>query len=472
MLPIFCKNSSADPDRTCSVCILNVIICILSFITILLLSISQCILKHTNRKKRKLQDEKEQHQITKYDLIDLTKDNSSSSIGSGFLHHSASSSQIETLTISNDKDSLLTSQLRELGFSMEDIINTVKGEKNLEKAVETLLADKDSSDSSMQRGTSSSSSSNTSTVFCPVMQDSYPSSECLRINCKCSHRFSVEALIGHVRSALLNSEHPVIPACPMANIGKLGDHNRCDYAMLEQDVESVLDSGLSKGLIESAVAQAVWSKAKELYLAQAHRLNGHIRCVSCPGLNNEGVWFELAKNNSRRNQPLSEGVAAAAAAAAPSRRGQRITCPVCATEFCSGCNGTPYHFHCDCDALVGHLQAWMDWAKPGGRRDEYVAEDKALQEVIAQNAKKREAEEAELRKSLETLQADERYKESNCRLCPKCRSIIERVPPYSSLLAPSLKNSNDHCLFLRCPGVTTWCVEMGRRRAAANHSTG
>lgn len=388
------------------------------FITILLLTIREYILKCNNRKKRTLQDEKQQHQKTKYDIIDLTNENSSnsfSSSGSGFLPHPASSSQISTIS-----NRVLTNQLRELGFSMEDIINTVKDEKNLEEAVETLLACKALSNSSMQRGTSSSSSSNTDKVFCAVMQDSYPSSECLRINCKCSHRFSVEALIGHVRSSLLNSEQPVIPACPMANIGKMGDYNRCDYAMFEQDVETILDLGLAKGLIESAGAQAVWSKAKELYLAQAHRLNGHIRCISCPGLNNEGVWFELATSNSRRSTQLSGG-------AAPSRRGQRITCPVCGTEFCSNCNGTPYHFHCDCDALLGHLQAWMDWAKPGGRRDTFIAEDKALQEVIAQNTKKREAEEAELRKALEALQADELYKEKNCRLCPKCSRIIERV---------------------------------------------
>eukprot|EP01035_Chromulina_nebulosa_P010253 gene10253-13789_t len=61
------------------------------------------------------------------------------------------------------------------------------------------------------------------------------------------------------------------------------------------------------------------------------------------------------------------------------------------------------------------------------RRTERYIRDKALQEVIAQNTKKREAEEAELRKALEALQADELYKEKNCRLCPKCSRIIERV---------------------------------------------
>ena len=50
-----------------------------------------------------------------------------------------------------------------------------------------------------------------------------------------------------------------------------------------------------------------------------------------------------------------------------------------------------------------------------------------MQKVIAENSKKREAEEAELRKTLETLKADELYKEKQCRLCPACGSIIERV---------------------------------------------
>jgi hypothetical protein len=341
---------------------------------------------------------------------------------------------MEKANRSNHSDSQVRSDLQELGFSIEKIIETVKDEMSLEKAVEALLAAQGSNrgNSSQQQG-SSSSSSNISKVFCTVMQDFYPSSECLRINCKCSHSFSVEALVGHIRSNLLNDEQPVIPACPMANLGKTGDESRCDYAMSEQDVESILDAGLSRGLIESASAQAVWAKAKELYLARVHRLNGHIRCISCPGLNNEGVWFELSTNTSRRRRrlPREEATSSSSSSSSSSstnpRRGQRITCPVCGTEFCSHCNATPYHYHCDCDALVGHLQAWIDWSEPGGRRDAFIAEDKALQKVIAENSKKREAEEAELRKTLETLKADELYKEKQCRLCPACGSIIERV---------------------------------------------
>ena len=183
---------------------------------------------------------------------------------------------------------------------------------------------------------------------------------------------------------------------------------KCNYTLSEDDVEEILDIAFSQQLIEIKDARRICNIVKDLHLVNAHRLNNHVRCVSCTGSNKEGVWFEKPKGTNQRFF--------------------KISCPVCQTDFCSECNKTPYHFGCDCDSVVSYAEKWLEWISPNGIRDQFVKEQSetsaSFKESMQQYESQRKQREEEVRltqSNLENLRTDEVFKESFCRICPHCR---------------------------------------------------
>eukprot|EP00931_Biecheleriopsis_adriatica_P040478 TRINITY_DN2319_c0_g1_i1.p1 TRINITY_DN2319_c0_g1~~TRINITY_DN2319_c0_g1_i1.p1 ORF type:complete len:652 (+),score=65.17 TRINITY_DN2319_c0_g1_i1:65-1957(+) len=90
-----------------------------------------------------------------------------------------------------------------------------------------------------------------------------------------------------------------------------------------------------------------------------------------------------------------------------------FACPCGAPSFCTKCGETPYHFHADCKQVNELRKRWFAW----------VGE--------ARTFRKKQAEAyAELQKRMDAdfiLQRDEAWKMKNCKLCPQCNRVVEKL---------------------------------------------
>jgi len=282
-------------------------------------------------------------------------------------------------------------------------------------------------------------------VFCPIMQSEYPQSECCTLNCKYAHQFSLDALAGHMRSTLMHESEgisaPYLTACPLANVPhNMADMKRCDYALDQTEIETVLNKLLEKGLLASEDAETMWATAKDLFLARAHRVNGHIRCISCSGRNNEGVWFDISEADSQQeaeiqfigvfspNKGCANSSSSSSGAVRPAAHKRRVVCPVCSAQFCGDCNSIPYHYGCRCDELIDHVRASLEWVESG--RDAYINKAAVQSEEyfkLLSVRKARSTEAKEARERYQQLVLDEKYKAKTCKMCPHCGRVIEKL---------------------------------------------
>lgn len=109
---------------------------------------------------------------------------------------------------------------------------------------------------------------------------------------------------------------------------------------------------------------------------------------------------------------------------------QRLECYCGAPPFCTQCGQSPYHYHADCSQVQALREQWLNW-NSGGRED-YDGKVYVASQSAAQNAANDALKEAVSRH--EELEADERWKSRNCRLCPKCSRPINRVEGCPSMV--------------------------------------
>jgi hypothetical protein len=119
---------------------------------------------------------------------------------------------------------------------------------------------------------------------------------------------------------------------------------------------------------------------------------------------------------------------------------QLVVCPSCQVRFCSSCKRRPFHFRIDrCADVLAVDNAWHEWL----RRDRDVflarraAEDVEYQKVVQElSAKKAEQdkmlEEAESRKR--EFEEMEDWKARNCKCCPHCRRVINKIDGCDSMV--------------------------------------
>ncbi|CAF1319300.1 unnamed protein product [Adineta ricciae] len=119
-----------------------------------------------------------------------------------------------------------------------------------------------------------------------------------------------------------------------------------------------------------------------------------------------------------------------AEAADPNER-FKVNCPLCQHEFCSLCN-QQYHYRTTCQQLPQITQRWFFWCQT--ERERYLrqrAEQDTTYQVqlneYNQKHKENDNRNRELRRRYDELLHDERYKAENCRLCPSCQRVVERI---------------------------------------------
>ncbi|CAM2721844.1 unnamed protein product [Rotaria socialis] len=116
----------------------------------------------------------------------------------------------------------------------------------------------------------------------------------------------------------------------------------------------------------------------------------------------------------------------------------RVVCPPCNKEFCSLCN-QQYHYRTTCDQLPQITQRWFFWCQT--ERNRYLTmraeQDTAYAAQLADfNRKNTENENRnrDLRRRYEELMHDEKYKQENCRLCPSCKRVVQRLEGCDSMI--------------------------------------
>lgn len=98
---------------------------------------------------------------------------------------------------------------------------------------------------------------------------------------------------------------------------------------------------------------------------------------------------------------------------------ERFSCPCGAPSFCTKCGETPYHFHADCKQVKELRQRWLAW----------------MGDTQIRRKKRAEAYE-ELQKRMNAddhLRQDEIWKRDNCKLCPQCNRIVEKLDGCDSM---------------------------------------
>ncbi|CAF0935591.1 unnamed protein product [Rotaria sordida] len=126
-----------------------------------------------------------------------------------------------------------------------------------------------------------------------------------------------------------------------------------------------------------------------------------------------------------------------AEAADPNER-FRVTCPICNKEFCSLCN-QQYHYRTTCQQLPQITQRWFFWCQT--ERGRYLTmraqQDAAyatqLSDYNRQN-NENENRNRDLRRRYDELMNDEKYKADNCRLCPQCKRVVQRLEGCDSMV--------------------------------------
>ncbi|UJR08019.1 hypothetical protein I4U23_012297 [Adineta vaga] len=113
-------------------------------------------------------------------------------------------------------------------------------------------------------------------------------------------------------------------------------------------------------------------------------------------------------------------------------------CRLCNHEFCSLCNDQ-YHYRTNCQQLAEITQQWYFWCNT--ERGRYLQTRAREDAVYAARLKEFEREQkanrarnVKLQQTYKNLLADEKYKETNCRLCPHCNRVVQHMGGCASMI--------------------------------------
>lgn len=98
----------------------------------------------------------------------------------------------------------------------------------------------------------------------------------------------------------------------------------------------------------------------------------------------------------------------------------RITCPACGLEFCSKCRMT-YHFRTSCEEVQALRLRYAEWIRNG--RAAYQGKIAVADKAMSAHESSMEA----ARKRYEELVKDEEFKAQNCRHCPHCSRVVQKL---------------------------------------------
>ena len=99
-----------------------------------------------------------------------------------------------------------------------------------------------------------------------------------------------------------------------------------------------------------------------------------------------------------------------------------LECGHCKLKFCSVCRCIA-HYRTDCNDNSILLENWMNWCITG-RCDRQI-ENNRIRKQDSDNRKVEERNQL-LRQNWDNLRKDENFKSERCKLCPKCKRVVEK----------------------------------------------
>lgn len=206
---------------------------------------------------------------------------------------------------------------------------------------------------------------------------------------------------------------PFLPACPQAN-GPDG----CRHILRAEEVNQILKLSAQTGSetdggISLQEYLTLHARSENLFFTKVMREQMCVRCPVCPATFDTNAFWAAPPANTY----------------GWSRFGCRVYCPRCEVSFCASCRESPYHSHCRCDQLMQYARAWADWTS-GGRETYRQTQQQAFEqakEQYTEQQKRREIEMAAAQARFKELQDNEEWKAKNCRCCPKCHRVIEKL---------------------------------------------
>jgi hypothetical protein len=216
---------------------------------------------------------------------------------------------------------------------------------------------------------------------CPICLSDVPINDIFVLSCVDNHKVCYECLLQH---SLLKLEQNAALTCPSGN---------CNEIIHINELRSLpFPPHIVKKLVEKY--------ERQLFNVFVQNTNGAIRCP-----NGECNWVGMVDVKDRLN----------------------IKCGRCGTQFCTICRGKS-HYRVECNEIPVLMQQWMTWCNVGRdalqREKEKLNQDfEKYNQAKADNEKRNE----ELKRNFEQLQQDEGYKEANCRKCPGCSRIVQKL---------------------------------------------
>ena len=106
-------------------------------------------------------------------------------------------------------------------------------------------------------------------------------------------------------------------------------------------------------------------------------------------------------------------------------------CGKCNLRFCSACKKA-FHYNAACDEILSYARQWAEWLEEGRPRAlERLAQlDERFNTALhAFNAQKvqHEADMRNRKAQYDQMLADERWKEQNCKHCPHCQFVVNKL---------------------------------------------
>jgi hypothetical protein len=148
---------------------------------------------------------------------------------------------------------------------------------------------------------------------------------------------------------------------------------------------------------------------KFLKLSQRIDVNALTGGVACPGVDCKMVVVRRADNIA-----------------------ECVVCSECGNDHCSLCRSHPFHYTIGCKDVAKVRASYADWVARGRRA--YLERMAALDDDYKRKLADFNAERARHQGETKRLQAiaerfkqDEAWKAANCRLCPSCERVIEKI---------------------------------------------
>jgi hypothetical protein len=234
---------------------------------------------------------------------------------------------------------------------------------------------------------------------CSVCMDDCPADTMFDWGCPHHHRLCIaedsgQCALGLVTAAIGGGTVPVCPVCSMEN----------------PEADNTMDRGKLRELVGHR--SDLWAKYKEIEMRGfvergiGGEAGGGGGLVACPGTDCGNFLL------------LGDDVAAKVECVCDQDGG-------CGARFCSLCR-EPYHRHgTTCEEARQIKANWLNWVATG--RVAYAVQ--LGQDAAGVNA----AAQQEAASRIANMQADEAWKAANCRLCPSCGRVVNKLSGCDSM---------------------------------------